>query len=368
MSSDFIFTVAYFLLSICLIYPPTEFVSAGVTIENLFSFTLGNQHEGFVLYHLKRHCLILILYSLLPIEYIILSYFLGYTDFLYDFYQSTPILSSCFLTFAFILPASSIYQVLNWKRNNYEKHPGVINISKFCNNNVDWKTVANNIDMEYRSIDKICLQTSTIVTVVVTENWIIKVSPLTMNVVHQSDASLVVKEANTFDITTNNTVSVQYLNIEVKSERQGVEPFIIRINASDFRDLKDRVARSITILPNVKFHQSVIEQFVDVFKETINNNPRYETNEISDRCIGCMTVDPNVKLQKLCEDSSEGPDKCTNCYCRPMWCSDCMAKWFASRQEAERVNTWLSSKCTCPMCRATFCMLDVCLLNTVQGE
>lgn len=132
----------------------------------------------------------------------------------------------------------------------------------------------------YSSIDKICLQTSSVVTIIVTENWILKVSPLTLNIIHQSDGTLIVKEANSFELSPNNLSTTQYLNIEVKSSRQGVESFIIRINASDFKDLKDRIARTITILPNVKFHQTKVEQFVDIFKETIENNPRYENNEV----------------------------------------------------------------------------------------
>ncbi|XP_050506847.1 E3 ubiquitin-protein ligase TM129 [Diabrotica virgifera virgifera] len=368
MSSDFVFTVIYFLISICLIYPPTEFITAGVTIPNIFSFLLGNEHENFIGYHINKSCLYLIFYSVLPIGYLILSFFLGFNNVITDLSLSIPLLPSCFFTFAVILPIISVMEAWKWTTDRCERHPIVLNLTKFCNNNVNWKSVATNIDMEFRSIEKICLQTSAVVTVIVTENWIIKVSPLTMNIVHQSDASLVVKEADTFDLSPDNT-TVQYLNIEVKSERQGVDPFIIRINASDFRDLKDKVARSIRILPNVKFHQTVVEKFVDVFNETIKLNPRYETNEISEQCNGCMQAQPNVKLQKLCEESPEVENKCTNCYCRPMWCSDCMAKWFASRQEADRVNTWLSSKCTCPMCRATFCMLDVCPLSGVQeGE
>lgn len=83
-------------------------------------------------------------------------------------------------------------------------------------------------------------------------------------------------------------------------------------------------------------------------------------------CLGCSQVRPNIKIQKLCEDTGE--NSCTSCYCRPMWCSECMAKWFASRQDTEQQNRWLSSKCTCPMCRATFCMLDVCRLHNTEDD
>ena len=48
-----------------------------------------------------------------------------------------------------------------------------------------------------------------------------------------------------------------------------------------------------------------------------------------DQCIGCMQTTSNVKLHKLCENVSEdvGSEACVACYCRPMWCIECMAKW-----------------------------------------
>lgn len=74
-----------------------------------------------------------------------------------------------------------------------------------------------------------------------------------------------------------------------------------------------------------------------------------------------MQVQPNIKLQKNCVDGIHGSElgNCNNCYCRPMWCVDCMAKWFASRQNQDEKEMWLQQKCTCPMCRSTFCILDV---------
>lgn len=41
---------------------------------------------------------------------------------------------------------------------------------------------------------------------------------------------------------------------------------------------------------------------------------------------------------------------------------------FASRQDQEKPETWLSSKCTCPMCRSTFCILDVSMLHEPPEE
>lgn len=77
-SSDYVFTIFYLMISVGLIYPPTEFVSAGFTIPSIFYYILGNEHESFVQYHLKKSCLNLLVYSLLPLGYIILSCLLGY--------------------------------------------------------------------------------------------------------------------------------------------------------------------------------------------------------------------------------------------------------------------------------------------------
>lgn len=155
----------------------------------------------------------------------------------------------------------------------------------------------------------------------------------------------------------------------MKPTRPGVEEFLIRVNALDFRSLQDRMLRPITILDGVNFNRSVIERFIEVFKQQVDSNPRYKTNEVTESCFACMQAQPNIKLQKQCidEDSEGRPlaegSRCGNCYCRPMWCIDCMAKWFASRQNQFEKDVWLQQKCSCPMCRTTFCILDVCYVE-----
>lgn len=170
-------------------------------------------------------------------------------------------------------------------------------MKKFCNNNSTWSDVASNINTEYRRsvnvtlctenilvisrVQKVVLETNSINKVVVTENWIIKLTPLTIFVAHQSDATLEVSKADTHHLSIQNTAEVQFINIEVKSSRSGAKPFTVRINALDFRDFQDRVARRISILPGVKFHKTLIDQFIDAFKETIKNNQTYVTDQVS---------------------------------------------------------------------------------------
>ena len=62
-----VFTLAYALVSLCFIAPPREFVSAGLTVQNILSSYLGSEDMDFVGYHLKRTTATLLLHSLLPL-------------------------------------------------------------------------------------------------------------------------------------------------------------------------------------------------------------------------------------------------------------------------------------------------------------
>lgn len=79
-SSDYVFTLFYLILSIGLIYPPTEFISAGITIPYIFQRFLGNEYETFTAYHIRQSCVTLLVYSLLPLGYIITSCLFGYVE------------------------------------------------------------------------------------------------------------------------------------------------------------------------------------------------------------------------------------------------------------------------------------------------
>lgn len=73
---------------------------------------------------------------------------------------------------------------------------------------------------------------------------------------------------------------VQYITISVKPVRAGTKHFTIRLNSLDFKELQDRILRKIIILPNVKFHKTIQERFIDAFKEVIAGNPKYYTSQV----------------------------------------------------------------------------------------
>jgi hypothetical protein len=67
MESSLLFTVLYILMSLCFVYPPNEFVSAGFTVQCLLSTWLGSENEYFIQYHIRRIVGTILCHSLLPL-------------------------------------------------------------------------------------------------------------------------------------------------------------------------------------------------------------------------------------------------------------------------------------------------------------
>lgn len=380
------FTIFYALLCFCIVYPSTEFVSAGLTVDYVFSSTLGSESISFVQHHIRRTSLNLMIHSLLPGMYIRV-YFMQFADqdaaftaeVLNDPYSPLSLAWKFVIIAAMILPGLVAAAIYYWSRNQWQNHPIARRLEKFTDGERlrDWRAVAGNINDEYRRDDKVVIKMNPLSRVVATENWVIKTGPYWINVAHQDDSALVAYKSDTHDVSQEAFETVQYVNIAVKPTRQGIREFSIRINALDFKDLQDRINRPITILSSVKFHRSVLDRFVEVFKDQVAQNPTYRPESQADldnldSCFACMQAQPNIKIQKNCLDLDEAGEAlpearcCQGCNCRPMWCIDCVAKWFASRQKQTERDSWLQQKCTCPMCRARFCILDVCYIEGVR--
>lgn len=69
--------------------------------------------------------------------------------------------------------------------------------------------------------------------------------------------------------------------LQVKPTRAMAEAFDIRLNALDFKDLQDKVSRPIIVLQNITFHRTLLDRFIDTFKEEVNRNPFYDTAQVS---------------------------------------------------------------------------------------
>lgn len=66
-SPEVTFTLAYLVFTVCFVFTPNEFYSAGLTVQNLLSGWLGSEDAAFVPYHLRRTSATLLCHSLLPL-------------------------------------------------------------------------------------------------------------------------------------------------------------------------------------------------------------------------------------------------------------------------------------------------------------
>jgi len=72
--------------------------------------------------------------------------------------------------------------------------------------------------------------------------------------------------------------------------RAMAQEFDIRLNALDFKDLQDKVSRPIAILHNITFHRTLLDRFIDTFKEEVNKNPFYDTAEVSSNILSSPII------------------------------------------------------------------------------
>ncbi|KAG8138647.1 hypothetical protein E2320_001455 [Naja naja] len=61
------FTLAYLVLAVCFVFPPSEFHLAGLTVQNLLGTWLGSEDVAFVHYHLRRGTGTLLAHAALPL-------------------------------------------------------------------------------------------------------------------------------------------------------------------------------------------------------------------------------------------------------------------------------------------------------------
>ena len=66
-SEELYYTIGYLLISLCLVLPPTEFVSAGLTVQNMVGGFLGSEQMNFIYHHIKRTAATALFHSFIPL-------------------------------------------------------------------------------------------------------------------------------------------------------------------------------------------------------------------------------------------------------------------------------------------------------------
>ncbi|XP_069543599.1 E3 ubiquitin-protein ligase TM129 isoform X4 [Brachyistius frenatus] len=256
--------------------------------------------------------------------------------------------------------------VMYWSRCHWSNHP----ISRALQAHAppppsSWGAVASSINTEFRRIDKFATGAPG-ARVIVTDSWVLKVSTYHVHVASQTDCHVTVTESRRHQLSPDSPSPTEILTLRVDSINPGVRPFTIRLNSTEYSDLREKLRCPIRTSSNVSIHRTVSELFLDTFRTQVELNPSYSLprGQEAELCIGCMQVAADTKLVHLCSTpGTDGDLECQPCFCRPMWCMSCLGRWFSSRQDQQRPETWLSSRAPCPTCRATFCILDICVVR-----
>ncbi|XP_030223982.1 E3 ubiquitin-protein ligase TM129 [Gadus morhua] len=364
-SPDVTFTLAYIVFTFCFVFTPNEFRSAGLTVQNLFSSWLGSEDIGFIQYHVKRSSLTLLVHSSIP-----LGYYAGMCIAAPE--KNLPYINQvsagwqAFLGLSLCLQLLSVGLIFYWSRCRWSNHP----ISRALQVHTGpqwagWGAVATSINTEFRRIDKFASGAPG-ARVIVTDTWVMKVTTYYVHVAQQTDAHLTVTESRQHQMSPDSGTPTQTLTLRVASINQAVNPFDIRLMSTEYSELREKLHAPIRSAANVVIHQTINDRFLDTFRAQADlNQPYLLPSEMEvELCIGCMQVPAGAKLIRLCcEEGYDSGSECRQCFCRPMWCLSCLGRWFSSRQDQDRPETWLASSVPCPTCRSKFCILDVCLVR-----
>ncbi|XP_022117905.1 E3 ubiquitin-protein ligase TM129 [Pieris rapae] len=348
---DVLISLFYVLFALCIVFPPTEFVSAGFTIPQLFGSYLGSEENNFVKYHMRRIPITLLIHSFLPLGYVVTLWCCGEQG------EWMP----CLFIASCMIPLIALYKITCWWEHNQINHPVVKALLPYAEVEGDWRTFASTFNMEFRGSNNIFIPLNNVSTVKITTRWIIKVSQYSVNLVQQGDCTLVATATDTHDLAPTGEGEMQYLNIEAIPERENVKPFSFRISSITLRELQPRLERPVRVPEHISLIPPLIERFISVFKDHVRQNPVYYVDQELEQCIGCMHNQADIKINKRCvSDSLNGTRApCQQCNCRVLWCAPCMARWWAARAGSLSPNAWLAARGSCPVCRAVFCMVDV---------
>ncbi|XP_032348276.1 E3 ubiquitin-protein ligase TM129 isoform X2 [Camelus ferus] len=225
-SPEVTFTLAYLVFAVCFVFTPTEFHSAGLTVQNLLSGWLGSEDAAFVPYHLRRTAATLLCHSLLPLGYYVGMCFAASEKRLY-FPSQAPETWRVFLLLAVLLPTIACTLIYYWSRDQWAHHPLARTLALYALPQSGWRAVASSVNTEFRRIDKFATGAPG-ARVIVTDTWVMKVTTYRVHVAQQQDVHLTVTESQQHDLSPDSNLPVQLLTIRVASTSPAVQAFDIR--------------------------------------------------------------------------------------------------------------------------------------------
>lgn len=402
---EVLYTCIFCLFVFGSIYPPLEFIAAGVTLENIFGQLLGRENVFFVQYHLRRTTLVRVVWSFYLLLYYCVMRMLSEHIAVMSPRISAPFCVWDLVLWVGLLVATVIctHTYLVWYAlGSWSGHPTVIQLKslvadlsatqpELCHHS-GWITLASNINSE-------CSRTGNFVAshgvlsgnwagrrLIVTDTWILSSHFTRFNIIKQSDQllAIVVSASSVPDtgsfteggrpagegLGTQVMVTVRFVRVE-----SGKCLLSFSLPASSLESLRSKLRFRLIHAEGVELEPTVVQRFIKAFTEVVaENGSMLPPGDMElDLCVGCLNSPANVVLSQRCDPSAHASldaqlgsslpvvPPCGVCRCRPMWCLECLGRWFASRQiESHRpTSVWLSGRVPCPTCRSIFCVRDV---------
>ncbi|CAH8596920.1 unnamed protein product [Schistosoma margrebowiei] len=419
-SFDVLYTLLFGLLVFCIMAPTTEFISAGVTLENLFNRFLGNESLYFVQYHLKRTVMIRLFSSSL-----VFLYFMFMQCLSKNVAISAPNISFPFTIWDVILwigigslSVIGSHTYLVWYGSGtWYGHPTILSLKRIIMESlpdsqlsssstapsslsngafsVAIKALISSINSEYQRSDKFVAGQGSLSTnwsgrrFVITDSWILTSRFTEFKILKQSSENMLAVVVSAFSVLDPSSltqggqpdgeslgvqtiVTVRFIRTDT-----GVCLLSFGLPASNLDELRSKLRFPLIQAQGVQLEPTIIQRFIEAFTQVVDENQpvNLPAGYELEQCIGCMVQQVNVTLNRQCESSltpsssssainsnqSLDSNQCGICYCRPLWCLECLARWFASRQTNMRCppTQWLSGRVPCPTCRTYFCARDV---------
>lgn len=143
-------------------------------------------------------------------------------------YTSFNPLWSLGISLSALLAVGVTVKIFNWRPNDWSEHPIVKTLTAYSNGR-SWRTVAADIEIEFRRIDKFASSVEILPRVIVTDSWVMVVSMYALTIVHQSDIRLSMLSSEEHQLShVGGTGMVQILNIRVDTTRRDLPSFNIR--------------------------------------------------------------------------------------------------------------------------------------------
>jgi hypothetical protein len=264
------YNLVYFLFSFFLVYPPNEVQLIGFSIPTLFATHLGSEELVFIHYQIARICLTIFIHSFIPIGYYI---FMGLSLpelNLFDL-SEVNVYWRVYLLFSISFAVGLITLVYYWKQNEFRNHPIAVYLRK-ADPNHNWKQAANQINIEFRRVEKFSTGSSFYNRIYVADNWLIKVNLYSVNICNLDTIDLQLTHSTELNLSIDGSLGTQYLSILVKPCNLFQKPFYIQLNSLEYKDFNEKINKPIQTKCDIIIKQSLPDQFLDAFQQQVIAN------------------------------------------------------------------------------------------------